>query len=598
MESIVCNGIGKIYGKKQVLKNINLTLEKGKIYGLIGRNGAGKTTLLSIMSAQNPASEGTVTWNGENVWENRKALDHICFSRELSINLYGSGVSGMKVKDYLKTASYYYPDWDQALAEELIKKFELNTKQRINKMSKGMLSMVTIIVALASKADFTFMDEPVAGLDVVMRDYFYHKLMEEYTETGRTFVISTHIIEEATDLMEEVVMIKNGEVLLKENTQELLERSYHVSGLAEVVDQATEGYERHHEEKMGRSKSVTILLKEGQKLPEGFQRAEFLLEHGFVDMILPRQDQKHVIGRILYMHRKHDMAVEKDAVKADTAVNVSEARQKKENTEKSAWDTVLLSRKADRPTALDYINAVFDEFIEFHGDRCFKDDGAIVGGIAMFHGMPVTVIGQQKGKNTKDNIRRNFGMPSPDGYRKALRLMKQAETFGRPIICFVDTPGAFCGLEAEERGQGEAIARNLMEMSGLTVPVIAVVTGEGSSGGALALGVANHILMLENAVYSVLSPEGFASILWKDASRSGEACEMMKLTAQDLYSDGIVEQVIPEPLGGAQRSHAALFEQLDVALRVHLKELCRMSGRQLADQRYKKYRQIGETRNA
>ena len=254
MESIVCNGIGKIYGKKQVLKNINLTLEKGKIYGLIGRNGAGKTTLLSIMSAQNPASEGTVTWNGENVWENRKALDHICFSRELSINLYGSGVSGMKVKDYLKTASYYYPNWDQALAEELIKKFELNTKQRINKMSKGMLSMVTIIVALASKADFTFMDEPVAGLDVVMRDYFYHKLMEEYTETGRTFVISTHIIEEATDLMEEVVMIKNGEVLLKENTQELLERSYHVSGLAEVVDQATEGYERHHEEKMGSSR--------------------------------------------------------------------------------------------------------------------------------------------------------------------------------------------------------------------------------------------------------------------------------------------------------------------------------------------------------
>lgn len=169
-------------------------------------------------------------------------------------------------------------------------------------------------------------------------------------------------------------------------------------------------------------------------------------------------------------------------------------------------------------------------------------------------------------------------MPGPEGYRKALRLMKQAEKFGRPIITFIDTPGAYPGKDAEERGQGEAIARNLMEMSGLTVPVIAVVTGEGSSGGALALGVANHILMLENAVYSVLSPEGFASILWKDASRSGEACEMMKLTAQDLYSDGIVEQVIPEPLGGAQRSHAALFEQLDVALRVHLKELCRMSG--------------------
>lgn len=199
----------------------------------------------------------------------------------------------------------------------------------------------------------------------------------------------------------------------------------------------------------------------------------------------------------------------------------------------------------------------------------------------------MTVIGHRKGSTLEENLACNFGMPGPEGYRKALRLMKQAEKFGRPIITFIDTPGAYPGKDAEERGQGEAIARNLMEMSGLTVPVIAVVTGEGSSGGALALGVANHILMLENAVYSVLSPEGFASILWKDASRSGEACEMMKLTAQDLYSDGIVEQVIPEPLGGAQRSHAALFEQLDVALRVHLKELCRMSGRQLADQRYK-----------
>lgn len=270
METIVCNHISKNYGKKEILKNIDFTLEKGKIYGLIGRNGAGKTTLLSILSAQNPATEGSVTWNGETVWENRKALDHIFFSRELSTNLYGSGVSALKVKEYLKNASYYYPNWDQKMADELIEKFELNTKQRINKMSKGMLSMVTIIVALASKADFTFLDEPVAGLDVVMREYFYHKLMEEYTETGRTFVISTHIIEEASDLMEEVIMIKDGRLLLKENTQDLLERSYHVSGLAEVVDQATEGYEKHHEEKTGRSKSVTILLKEGQTLPEGY----------------------------------------------------------------------------------------------------------------------------------------------------------------------------------------------------------------------------------------------------------------------------------------------------------------------------------------
>ena len=210
----------------------------------------------------------------------------------------------------------------------------------------------------------------------------------------------------------------------------------------------------------------------------------------------------------------------------------------------------------------------------------------------------VTVIGHRKGSTLEENMACNFGMPGPEGYRKALRLMKQAEKFGRPIITFIDTPGAYPGKEAEERGQGEAIARNLMEMSGLTVPVIAVVTGEGSSGGALALGVANHILMLENAVYSVLSPEGFASILWKDSSRSGEACEIMKLTAQDLYMDGIVEEIIPEPVGGAQRSHAALFAAMDTALKNHLTALCKMSGKALADQRYKKFRQIGEAKRA
>ena len=261
MEAIICSNVNKSYGKKEVLKNIDFTLEKGKIYGLIGRNGAGKTTLLSILSAQNPATEGNVTWNGEKIWENRKALDHICFSRELSTNLYGSGVSSLKVKEYLKNASYYYPNWDKKMADELIEKFELNTKQRINKMSKGMLSMVTIIVALASKADFTFLDEPVAGLDVVMREYFYHKLMEEYTETGRTFVISTHIIEEAADLMEEVIMIKDGQISKNYRNEKRVPA-------AEL--EAAKGYEKHHEEKMGRSKSVTILLKEGQELPKDY----------------------------------------------------------------------------------------------------------------------------------------------------------------------------------------------------------------------------------------------------------------------------------------------------------------------------------------
>ena len=261
-------------------------------------------------------------------------------------------------------------------------------------------------------------------------------------------------------------------------------------------------------------------------------------------------------------------------------------------------DRVFLARRPDRPHIGEIIDNLFTDFFEQCGDRQCKEDAAILCGITRFHGMPVTVLGHRKGTTLEENLRCNFGMPGPEGYRKALRLMKQAEKFRRPIITFIDTPGAYPGKDAEERGQGEAIARNLMEMSGLTVPVLAVVTGEGSSGGALGLGVANHILMLENAVYSVLSPEGFASILWKDASRSGEACTMMKLTAQDLYTDGIVEEIIPEPLGGAQRGRQLLFSRLDTAIAAHLAALCKMSGKALADQRYKKYRRIGEMRGA
>ena len=244
-------------------------------------------------------------------------------------------------------------------------------------------------------------------------------------------------------------------------------------------------------------------------------------------------------------------------------------------------DRVFLARRPDRPHIGEIIDNLFTDFFEQCGDRQCKEDAAILCGIARFHGMPVTVLGHRKGTTLEENLRCNFGMPGPEGYRKALRVMKQAEKFRRPIITFIDTPGAYPGKDAEERGQGEAIARNLMEMSGLTVPVLAIVTGEGSSGGALGLGVANHILMLENAVYSVLSPEGFASILWKDASRSGEACTMMKLTAQDLYTDGIVEEIIAEPLGGAQRGRQLLFSRLDTAIAAHLAALCKMSGRAL-----------------
>ena len=259
----------------------------------------------------------------------------------------------------------------------------------------------------------------------------------------------------------------------------------------------------------------------------------------------------------------------------------------------TASDKVFLARHPHRPKIDEYIGAMFTDFFVQRGDRQCKEDPSILGGIALYKGRPVTVIGHRKGNTLEENMKYNFGMPGPEGYRKALRLMKQAEKFGRPVITFIDTPGAYPGKEAEERGQGEAIARNLAEMSALTVPVVAVVTGEGSSGGALALGVANRVLMLENAIYSVLSPEGFASILWKDSSRHEEACDVMKLTAQDLLNYKVIDEIVPEPRGGAQLDHKALFDALDAILDRNLNQLSRMGGNALAGARYKKFRQMG-----
>lgn len=268
MDTLVCKNITKKYGKKQVLNEINLTFEKGKIYGLIGRNGAGKTTLLSILSAQNPATSGEVTVCDTTVWENREGLDHICFSREINNGGQQNYIAGMKVKDYLDVAARHYVNWDADVAEKLVAAFGLDKKKRLLKLSKGMLSMVTIIIAMASKADFTFMDEPVAGLDVVVRDQFYRMIIDENTATGRCFVISTHIIDEASSVFEDVIMIDNGSVIIQENTAELLDRAYTVNGLAETVDAATAGFEHFGNHTTGRSKTVTVLLEEGQQIEE------------------------------------------------------------------------------------------------------------------------------------------------------------------------------------------------------------------------------------------------------------------------------------------------------------------------------------------
>lgn len=325
----------------------------------------------------------------------------------------------------------------------------------------------------------------------------------------------------------------------------------------------------------------------GQKLPEGFQRAEFLLEHGFLDAIVERPQMKAVLSKILALHENGKGT---DFNRKECAQDLVEDGRKEEKL--TAWQRVELSRRKDRPVGSDYIDALFTDFVEFHGDRYFADDKAIIGGVARFHGMPVTVIAQAKGRNTKENIERNFGMPEPEGYRKALRLMKQAEKFARPVICLVDTPGAFCGLEAEERGQGEAIARNIYEMSGLKVPVVSIIIGEGGSGGALAMATADEVWMLENSIYSILSPEGFASILWKDSSKAKEAAEVMKLTAENLKSQGIVERVFAEPQTYTVQNMNSVIMQINEAIEEFLMKYGSMSEQELIRHRYERFRNM------
>lgn len=332
----------------------------------------------------------------------------------------------------------------------------------------------------------------------------------------------------------------------------------------------------------------------GQELPKGFQTAEFLLEHGFVDGIVKRQNLKKTIYFLVKAHQC------KEGEYADFISNqeyhfvLSELLKEKswKTPEKNAWEKVRAVRRVGCPSAVDYMDHIFDYFVEAHGDRCFRDDPAIVSGIGFLDGKPITVIAEHKGKTMKECRERNFGMPMPEGYRKALRVMKQAEKFHRPIVCFVNTPGAFCGMEAEERGMGESIARNLMEMSALKVPVLCILIGEGGSGGALATAVGNEVWMLENATYSILSPEGFASILWKDSSRAQEASEIMGITAQDLKRLGVIEEIIPE-FGGADETTArAIGGYLKENIKKFLVKYDGMSGEELAAQRYERFRRF------
>lgn len=349
----------------------------------------------------------------------------------------------------------------------------------------------------------------------------------------------------------------------------------------------------------------------GQKLPKGFQRAEFLLEHGFVDKIVEREEQRSVLADILKLHENKipdygqsdnsDMEMKYKSDNAESTETAVGDKRESENTiwpefipsgNYTPWEHVQLARAKTRPTGKDYIEALFDDFMEFHGDRHCGDDPAVIGGVAFFHGKPVTVLAQEKGEGTRENIARNFGMVSPEGYWKSLRLMQQAEKFHRPVICLVDTPGAFCGLEAEERGQGEAIAKNLYTLAGLTVPVLSIVIGEGGSGGALAFAVADEVWMLEHSVYSILSPEGFASILWKDSKKAKEAAAVMKLTAADLYQMGMIEQVIPEaePVSRENINDAAAY--LENGIEDFLGKYGKTEPEKLLEHRYERFRKM------
>lgn len=331
----------------------------------------------------------------------------------------------------------------------------------------------------------------------------------------------------------------------------------------------------------------------GQRLPEGFQRAEFQLKHGFVDRIVERKDLKLTLYQLLRAHSvsgcaNFDPLRENDVYEPTELMRERASREK----EKSAWEKVRAARQMDRLQTKDYLNAVFEHFIELHGDRYYGDDPAVIGGIAWLDGQPVTVIGIQKGRSVQECAARNYGMPSPEGYRKALRLMKQAEKFGRPVITFVNTSGAYPGMEAEENGQGEAIAKNLYEMSALRVPVFTFMIGEGGSGGALALAVSNEVWMLEHAVYSILSPEGFASILWKDGTRAPEAAQAMKITAQELLALGVIDGILPEYGGADAAACESIARAMKQQLKRFLKEQRKKTGEELAAERYERFRRF------
>lgn len=322
-----------------------------------------------------------------------------------------------------------------------------------------------------------------------------------------------------------------------------------------------------------------------QTLPDGFQTSEFLLKHGMIDGIVERKDLR---DSLIYLAKAH-APVDTRKLKVNTQVDFSDQLA---TSQKKPWEKIKMCRSRDRASTMDYVNNIFTDFRELHGDRLFADDQAMVGGLAFFGDQPVTVIGEMRGKTLEESVKRNFGMPKPEGYRKAVRLMKQAEKFKRPIITFINTPGAFCGIDAEERGQGEAIARSIMEMSDLKTPTLCVLIGEGGSGGALATAVGNKVWMMENSTYAILSPEGYSAILWKTEDRAEEAAKIMKLTAQDMYDMQIIDRIIPELGGANDETISVICDYMKQGIKEFISTYCDMSREDIVEDRYQRFRKF------
>ncbi len=324
----------------------------------------------------------------------------------------------------------------------------------------------------------------------------------------------------------------------------------------------------------------------GQALPEGFQTAQFQLEHGMADRVVERHNLKNTLHYLLFIH-----SAKREQPSSGKTVPVND-KDGFSSTEKSAWEKVKMVRSGDRASSMDYIERIFEDFRELHGDRCFGDDHALIGGLAMLNGQPVTVLANLRGKSMQERFHRNFGMPKPEGYRKAIRLIKQTKKFGRPVISFINTSGAFCGIDAEERGQGTAIAESIMTMAGLKVPTLCILVGEGGSGGALAIAAGNEVWMLENSTYAILSPEGYSAILWKTEGRAEEAAKIMKLTAQDLAELKVIERIIPEFGGARTETVDRIAPVMQNAIWDFLKRYERMSPEDIVQNRYDRFRKF------